>query len=243
MREGAAPGTDRGGGPSSGRRRWIPFWLLQAAELAVALILVDVSVHVGNSGLLLAAAIAFAALAVTAHGPVGLVRICRPWLHVTLLVAVAAVAAAAPLVPALRPDIEGIIVIEFGAIGLIRLATLTDMGPSPRPSWLSRRSDPSVIDAAATVTSGAGARSTAPGDDRKTASSARATARRAGRAVGAASASGRRAAASHRPVAEEKMRRAVRRAGRFTGRLLSPTEGHPATERRRRPGAGRQSGD
>jgi hypothetical protein len=230
----AAPGTDRGGS-SSRRRRWIPFWLLQVAEVAVALILVDVSVHVGNSGLLMAAAVAFAALAVTAHGPVGLVRICRPWLHMTLLVAVAAVVAVAPLVPTLRPDVEGIVVIEFGAIGLIRLATLTDMGPSPRPSWLSHRSDPSVIDATATVTSGPGARSTAPGEGR-TASSAGAAARRAGRAVGAASASGRRVAATHRPAAEEQVRRALRHAGRFTGRLLSP-------ERHRRAGPGRRPGD
>ena len=200
----------------------------------MALVLVDVSVHVGNSGLLVAAAVVFAALAVTADGPLGLVRICRPWLHLTLLVAVAAVVAVAPLVPSLRPDVEGIIVLEFGAVGLIRLATLTDMGPSPRPSWLSRRSDPSVIDATATVTSGPGAGARPP--------AARAGPRRrppgpppgrAGRAVGAASASGRRAAARHRPAAEEQMRRAVRRAGRFTGRFLSDraaTDPGPITE-------------
>ena len=135
-------GNERGRGQSPGRRRRIPFWLLQAAELVVAFVFVDVSVHVGNGGLLVGAAIAFAALSVTAHGPVGLVRICRPWLHVTLLVAVAAVVAVAPLVPSLRPDIEGILVLEFGAIGLVRLATLTEMGPSPRPSWMPRRERP-----------------------------------------------------------------------------------------------------
>jgi hypothetical protein len=237
MSEGAAPGTDPGGDRSSGRRRWIPFWVLQLAELGVAIIFVDISVHVSNGGLLLAAAIGFAALAVTANGPVGLVRICGPWLHMTLLVAVAAVVAVAPLVPSLRPDVEGIIVIEFGAIGLIRLATLTEMGPSPRPSWLSRRSDPSVIDATATVTSGTGAHPTAPGKDRATRSSTGAAARRAGRVVGAASVSGRRAAARHRPAAEEQMRRAVRRAGRITGRFVSPTERHHP------PGPGHQPGD
>jgi hypothetical protein len=237
MSEGAAPGTDRSGGPSSGRRRWIPFWLLQLAELAVAFTFVYISVHVGNGGLLVAGAIALAALALTAHGPVGLVRICRPWLHLTLLVAVAAVVAVAPLVPSLRPDIEGILVVEFGAVGLIRLATLTEMDSSPRPSWLSRRSDHSVIDATATVTSGTGARSTAPGEDRTTASPSGAAARRAGRAVGAASVTGRRAAARHRPAAEEQMRRAVRRAGRLTGRFVSPTERH------HRPGPGHQAGD
>jgi hypothetical protein len=206
------------------------------AELAVALVFVDISVHVSTGGLLLAAALAFAALAVTAHGPVGLVRICGPWLHLTLLVAVAAVVAVAPLVPSLRPDVEGIIVIEFGAIGLIRLATLTEMGPSPRPSWLSRRGVPSVIDATATVTSGTGARSTAPGKERATGSPTGGAARQAGRVVGAASVSGRRAAARHRPAAEEQMRRAVRRAGRITGRFVSPTERHHQTGPDRQPG-------
>lgn len=219
-------GNERGGGQSPGRRRRIPFWLLQAAELVVAFVFVDVSVHVGNGGLLVGAAIAFAALSVTAHGPVGLVRICRPWLHVTLLVAVAAVVAVAPLVPSLRPDIEGILVLEFGAIGLVRLATLTEMGPSPRPSWMPRESDPTVIDVTATVTSAAGARSSGPGQNRTAWSSTGAAARKAGRAVGAASASGRRAAARHRPAAEEQVRRAVRRAGRITGRFVSPTERH-----------------
>jgi hypothetical protein len=236
-RASAAPGTDRGGDRPSGRRRWIPFWVLQLAELVVALVFVDISVHVSNGGLLVAAALAFAALAVTAHGPIGLVRICGPWLHMTLLVAVGALVAVAPLVPSLRPDVEGIIVIEFGAIGLIRLATLTEMGPSPRPSWLSRRSVPTVIDATATVTSGTGAGPTAPGKDRTTGSPTGAAARRAGRVVGAASVSGRRAAARHRPAAEEQMRRAVRRAGRFTGRFVSPTERH------HRPGSGHQPGD
>ena len=56
----SAPPADQ----PAGRRRWMPFWLLQVMELAVALILVDVSVHVNNSGLLVAAALAFALLAV-----------------------------------------------------------------------------------------------------------------------------------------------------------------------------------
>lgn len=203
----------------------------------MAIIFVDISVHVSNGGLLLGAAAAFAALAVTANGPVGLVRICGPWLHMTLLVAVAAVVAVAPIVPSLRPDVEGIMVIEFGAIGLIRLATLTEMGPTPRPSWLSRGNQPSVIDATATVTSGTSAGPTAPDKDRTPGSSTGAAARKAGRVVGAASVSGRRAAARHRPAAEDQMRRAIRRAGRFTGRFVSPTE------RRDRPGPDQQPGD
>ena len=103
-------------------------------------IFVDISVHVHDAGLLVAAAIAFLSLAVTADGPLGIVRICGQRLHLIL---------AWPWpwpwpwrrsFPALRPDIEGIIVIEFGAIGLIRVATLTrttrcapedPVGPAP----------------------------------------------------------------------------------------------------------------
>ena len=52
-----------------------------------------------------------------------------------------AVIALAPIVPALRPDIQGIIVIEFGAVGLIRVATLTRTGDDPTgcASWDRRR--------------------------------------------------------------------------------------------------------
>jgi hypothetical protein len=75
--------------------------------------------------LLLVAAGAFAALAVTARGPLGLVRICGPRLHATLDIVVALAVAAAPILPALRPDITGILVVEVAALAWVRLATLT----------------------------------------------------------------------------------------------------------------------
>jgi pyruvate/2-oxoglutarate dehydrogenase complex dihydrolipoamide acyltransferase (E2) component len=231
MSQGTAPSTpDVQPRPRSGRRRWIPFWVLQLTELAVAFIFVDISVHVGNSGLLVGAAVAVAALAVTAHGPLGILRICRPRLHVTLLIAVAAAVAVAPVLPGLRPDIEGIIVIEFGAVGLIRLATLTDTHPSSRSgrSSPSARRDRTVIDATATATDATAAASTAtpvpngsPGADSRTG----AAARWAGRAAGVASVSGRRAVAKHGPEAEAQVKRAIRGAGRWTGRLTSPPDG------------------
>jgi hypothetical protein len=167
--------------------------------------------------------VAFAALAITAHGPLGILRICRPWLHLTLLIAVAAVVAVAPVLPALRPDIEGIIVIEFGAIGLIRLATLTDMhgsSRSGRPSP-SGRYDRTVIDATATPATAAPVPNGGPGTDSRTG----AAARWAGRAAGVASVSGRRVVAKHGPEAEAQVKRAIRGAGRWTGRLTSPTDG------------------
>ncbi len=204
------------------RRRWVPFWVLQLTELVVAFVFVDISVHVSNGGLLVGSAVAFAALALTAQGPLGIFRICRPWLHLTLMISVAAVVAAAPVIPALRPDIEGIIVVEFGAIGLLRLATLTDMHPPTRARRSStRRSDPMVIDATATVTPDEGAPAhtetspTSPGG---------ATARWAGRAAGSASTSGRRALAKHRPEAEAQVKRAIRGAGRLTGRITTPVD-------------------
>ncbi len=216
------PPTDR---PAK-RRRWIPFWVLQGTELAVAFILVDISVHVDNSGLMVAAALGLVLLAVTARGPLGIVRICGPRLHGTLLMAVAVVMALAPLIPALRPDIEGVIVIEFGAIGLIRLATLTDMHPSRRSR--SRGQDRVVIEATATVAEVASPKPTAPEQARTAPASATgAAARWAGRAAGAVSASGRKAVADHGPEASQQVKRAIRGAGRLTGRITSPSEPDP----------------
>ena len=234
MNDGTAAGAIPHTPAAAVRRRWIPFWVLQLVELGVAFIFVDVSVHVPNSGLMVAAAGVIAALAVTAHGPLGIFRICRPWLHLTMVISVAAVVAVAPIIPTLRPDIEGIIVIEFGAIGLIRLATLTDMRPSSRSRRTStqRRHDRTVIDTTAALTPERAAPNpaSAPSDSGVGTSSTSSTssggaggaaARWAGRAAGAASVSGRRAVARHRPEAEAHVKRAIREAGRLTGRVTS----------------------
>jgi pyruvate/2-oxoglutarate dehydrogenase complex dihydrolipoamide acyltransferase (E2) component len=199
-------------------------------ELAVAFVFVDISVHVGNSGLMVAAALAFTVLAVTARGPLGIVRICRPWLHLTLVMSVAVVVALAPVIPAVRPDIEGIIVIEFGALGLIRLATLTDMNPSRRSR--SRRSDRTVIEATATVGEASAPAPAIPPPARTPSQSSAtgAAARWAGRATGAVSASGRKAVADHGPEASRQVKRAIRGAGRLTGRVTSPTEPGPGPD-------------
>ena len=117
----------------------------------MAFVFVDISVHIGNSGLLLAVAAALVVLAVTAQGPLGIFRVCPPRLHLILVVVVAAMAAVAPVIPALRPDIEGIIVLEFGAVGLIRVATLTDATRPDRAAAVRRRPDTAVIDVTATA--------------------------------------------------------------------------------------------
>ncbi len=215
------------------RRRWLPFWVLQAIEVMVALIFVDISVHVSRGGLLVAAAIALAGLAVTARGPLGILRICGQRLHLILVVAAAAVVAIAPVIPAVRPDIQGIIVLEFGAIGVIRLATFTQTGESSRGVASGRRGAP-VIDATARVVH-PGERSRAPsgttppprpnrpaGPRSAGSASSGAAARWVGRTAGVAAASGKRAAAKHRPAAEARIKRSIRGAGRIAGRVTSP---------------------
>ena len=57
-------GAGRAGDPGAAgyRRRW-PFWVLQATEIAVALVFVDISTHVHSGGLLVGAAVLFMILA------------------------------------------------------------------------------------------------------------------------------------------------------------------------------------
>jgi hypothetical protein len=215
--------------PERRGRRWLPFWVIQATEIVVAVIFVDASIHVSNGKLLVVGALAFFALAVTAHGPLGIVRICNQSLHLFLAVVVAVLVAIAPILPALRPDIEGIIVVEFGAIGVIRLATLTRSTSAPLGPWQRARSraDATVIDATATVvdarpTSSAhrsGSDSSRPGSGGPT--SPDAPARRVGRAAGAATVSGRRAAAKYGPLAGARIKQTIRSAGRIAGSVTS----------------------
>jgi hypothetical protein len=117
--------TSPGGGRGRAFRRPIPFGIHQVCEYAIAVALVLTSVHVAGGGLLVVGGIAFGLLAATGRGPTGIVRVCPPRLHATLDVVVALGLAIAPVLPSLRPDISGILVIEFAAVGWIRLTTLT----------------------------------------------------------------------------------------------------------------------
>ena len=109
----------------TGRRQWLPFWALQVTEIVIALVFVDISIHVHSGGLLVGAALLFLILAATAEGPLGIIRVCSPRLHLVLVVVAAVLIGLAPIIPVIRPDIQGIIVVEFGVVGLIRCATLT----------------------------------------------------------------------------------------------------------------------
>ncbi len=202
---------------------------MQATEIGVAVFFADASIHVNNGELLVVGALAFFALAVTAHGPLGIVRICSQSLHLVLAVVVAVLVAVAPVLPALRPDIEGIIVVEFGAIGVIRLATLTRSSSTFGP-WKTTRSraDATVIDTTATVVDarttssahGPASHSSGPGSGGPT--SPDAAARRAGRAAGSATVSGKRAAAKYGPLAGARIKQTIRTAGRIAGSVTSP---------------------
>lgn len=185
------------------------------------------SVHVHNPVLLLGAAGLVTLLALTADGPFGVLRICGQRLHVHVVVAVAVLIAFAPVVPALRPDIEGILVTTVGAIGLLRLSTLTRV---QGPLGVGRRRSPAsgpVIDATAAVSPPVAT----AGPDRTAALPAgpagESALHRTGRAAGVASAAGRRVVERNRPEVEAQVRRGLRKAGRTVGRWTSGSSGVP----------------
>jgi hypothetical protein len=229
MSEGVAPGRPPEGGPIRWRRRF-PFWVLQATEIVVALIFVDISIHVAHGNLLLVAAVAMVALAITAHGPLGIVRVCGQRLHVLLASVLAVVLALAPIIPALRPDIQGIIVIEFGAVGLFRVATLTRTD-GVRSVNAGSRGRVRVIDTTATVMGTAAppgpAPSPGPSATPGPGTPVDSAARRAGRASGTVVTTGKRVAAKYRPEAEEQVKATIRGVGKWAGKVsarLAPPE-------------------
>lgn len=164
------------------------------------------SIHIRHSGLLLIAAGAFALLAVTARGPLGLARVCGPRLHATLDIVVALAVAAAPIVRALRPDITGIAAVEVASLAWVRLSTLTRYTRAKTaPSSLTAVTDPAP-----------GSRTPAPQPEFPGATPVppppgavllRGLGMLAGRS------------ARRLPEAQEKLRGGARQAGRHTGRL------------------------
>ena len=184
--------TRRDVDPVATSKRWIPFWVLQAAELGVAFVFVDVAVELGSSGSLVAGAALLAVLALVARGPLGIVRLCPRGLHVVLVVVASVTIALSPILAFLRPDVAGIIVVEFGAVGLIRLATLT------------RTTERDPVRSEALVPTEAAHDSVIE---------------RSARCAAAAAVLGRRALEQYGPAAEDQARRALRGAGRSVGRM------------------------
>jgi len=215
----ARPRPGRGPQP-----RWrIPFWALQVLELGVAFLLVTQSVHVGRGGILVAFGIVLGLLALTADGPLGVVRVCGQRPHVLLAAGAALGLGALAFVPALRPDVEGLLVIVGAVVAVVFLATRTVTTAGRRPRAGRRAGRGPVIDATATVGPPPGP--TAPGTgptESHDGTEAPSVVRRAGRTTGAAAAAGRRAVDEHRPQVEDQMKRTVRGAGRLVGRLTGP---------------------
>lgn len=216
---GAGKSGGAGSSVSGGRGRPSPrgrlhFWVIQVTELAVAVALVDLSLHVTRAAVLLGAAAILAAISLTAKGPLGIVRLVGRPAHRALAVVVAAGMALAPLVPVLRPSVAGIAILELGAIGLVRVATLVRVAPGaplptePEPSGrrAGRRDRPGAL----------------PGPhDGGGPTPADRAARWAGRAASQTSAAVNRAADARGPAAKAHVLRAARTSGRVTGRLAA----------------------
>lgn len=210
--------------PARHSRRVIPFWILQGTEILSVFGLADLSLHVSRGGLLIGVGVAFLLLALTADGPFGIVRIFRRKVHTMLVMVAAVIAALLPIAPMLRPDVEGIIILEFVAVGFIRLATLVNTDPRPVRADGSRGSG-SIVDAMANMgrpsaPSRPGGISNPPeaGSRPPTVTSVGAAARWAGRATGAATVAASRSAAKHGPVAKSQAKRTIRGAGRVAGK-------------------------
>ena len=207
--------------PARHPSRWrIQFWAFQVLELGVAFLLITQSVHVGRGGLLVAGGVAFGLLALTADGPLSVVAVCGQRLHVLLAAGTALLLGALAFVPALRPDLEGMLVIAGAVIAVVFLATRTVTASGRRARRAGRNGRGPVIDATATVVppdgADAGAHVGADQDDLDSAL------RRAGRTTGAAAAAGKRAVDERRPQVEHQVKRGLRGAGRLAGRLTGP---------------------
>ncbi|HEY2564592.1 MAG TPA: hypothetical protein VGI44_12820 [Acidimicrobiales bacterium] len=217
------------------------------AELLAAVALADLSLHVDRGGLLVAGTGVFALLAITAKGPLGLVRVVPRRLHVYAVCVVAVVLALAPILPQIRPDVSGIIIIEFAAIGLFRLATLTNTIVTVRAPRGSARAVPqggastrARAPVAAPAAGAPSAKAAASAENPHPSTGAEASARSGTDRVSTTETAGRwisrqaSAAAQHASIAAEaaaltadkhgpaaraQAGRAVRSAGRLTGRL------------------------
>jgi hypothetical protein len=214
--------------------RITPFWILQVAEILSVLALADLSLHVSRGGVLAVAGAVFAALALTADGPLGIFRIFGRKLHVRLVVAAALLVAVSPVVALFRPDVEGIIILEFVAVGIIRLATLVNTDPRPARTRGLRGSG-RVVDATATlapsspvpsrpVPSAPSGRSIRPSEE-----SVGAAARWAGRAAGTAASAASRTSAKHGPATKAQAKRTMRTAGRLVGRARATSRSDGTT--------------
>ncbi len=83
MSEGVAPGRPPEGGPIHWSRRF-PFWVMQATEIVVALMFVDISIHVAHGDLLVVGGAGHGGAGHHRPRPAGIVRVCGQRLHLLL---------------------------------------------------------------------------------------------------------------------------------------------------------------
>ena len=198
----------------------IQFWALQVLELGVAFLLITQSVHVGRGAVLVAGGAVFGILALTADGPLGVLRVCGQRLHVVVVAGAALALGALSLVPSLRPDLEGLLVIAGAVVAIVFLATRTVTSPGRSGRRGRRTGRGPVIDATATVSTPAGPEPNPDADGPS--GDVDSAIRRAGRTTGAAAAAGKRAVDEHRPQVEDQVKRTLRGAGRLAGKLTGP---------------------
>jgi hypothetical protein len=167
------------------------------------------SVHLDRSHLVLAGGLAIGVLALTARGPLGLVRVCGPRLHGVLDVGVGLALALAPVVGALRPGIAGTVAVEVGALAWLRVTTLTRFA-GPARSARRHGSPPIGVGGRADQVTGAGA-GERTGSPAPPGGPAPGATRALGRMVGGAQ---RRA-----PEMHDALQTGARRLGRHAGRL------------------------
>lgn len=196
------------------QRGRLHFWVIQVTELAVAVAFVDISLHVTRAAVLLGAAGVLTAMSLTAKGPLGVVRLVGRPTHRVLALAVAAGMALAPVVPALRPGVDGIAILEIGAAGLARVATLIRVAPGSPAGANDGR------------VAGHIGRTDDDGTPPSSASGVRAgptpaarVARWAGRATSQAGTTVNRAADKHGPIARAQVLRAARASGRVAAKI------------------------
>ncbi len=204
----------RENGAGGSQRGRLHFWVVQVTELAIAIGFVDLSLHVTRAVVLLGGAGVLAAISLTAKGPLGVIKLVGRPAHRVLALVVAVGMALAPLIPILRPGADGIAILELGAIGLARVATLIRVTPgTPASGVTDERRGRSEPASGPGTSPGPGARTGPPPVAR--------VAHWAGRATSQAGTAVNRAADEHGPVARAHVLRAAHASGRLTGKIAS----------------------
>lgn len=127
--------------PGNGRRA-LPFWVHQALEYALGVILVEAAFHVRGTmtPIMIGIAASYIALAALSHGPLGALRVLGRGVHRVIDVVLLALVALSPLLALHHMDLVGVAMVELSALVLARLVWSTRYADPPRqgaPSGLA----------------------------------------------------------------------------------------------------------